>query len=180
MSDSPPGARRGAIAVYSSQEDAVFMWGGLQLAGSIFDQGGQFEGYPSELWRFDPAERIWEIAEVGGEVPIGREDPTYFWDDASGSLYLFHGFNKTLTLELQLSDDAYVLHLAERRWERLEILGDTPEPRWRASSVLDPSTGHGWLFGGWQDFGTTMLSDLWRFDPDSNRWIRGCTLAEQP
>ncbi|MCH8216197.1 MAG: hypothetical protein IH892_05425 [Planctomycetes bacterium] len=72
------------------------------------------------------------------------------------------------------------MHLAERRWERLEILGDTPEPRWRASSVFDPSTGQGWMFGGWQDFGATMLSDLWRFDLDSRRWVRACLLADQP
>ncbi len=158
------------------------MWGGLQVTDSIFDQRGQSEEYPSELWRFDPAERVWETAEVSGEVPIGREDPTHFWDDVSGRLYLFHGFNLTLAPALQLLTDAYVLHLAERRWERLEIAGDAPESRWRASSVLDPSTGtgQGWMFGGWQGFGATNLRDLWRFDLDSHRWIRGCTLADQP
>jgi len=177
--DSPPGARAGAIAVYSSREDAVFLWGGLQVTGSIDNVSGSSEAYPNELWRFDPVVRMWESLEVTGEVPVGREDPTYFWDSESERLYIFHGFNKTLPSDFQLLDDAHVLHLSELRWERLEIVGDVPAPRWRASSVLDPSSGQGWMFGGWQDFGVTNLNDLWRFDVDAKKWIKTCHLADK-
>jgi len=178
-SDSPPGARAGAIAVYSSKEDAVFLWGGLQVTDSTGNLGGLSEAYPNELWRFDPIDRTWETVDVTGEVPIGREDPTYFWDDEFERLYVFHGFNKTLPREVQLRDDAYILHLAELRWERLEIEGDAPEPRWRASSVLDPSSSQGWMFGGWQDFGVTNLNDMWRFDINAKKWLKTCSLTDE-
>jgi hypothetical protein len=92
----------------------------------------------------------------------------------------------TFRIELSPKDrvcairNAYVLHLAELRWERLEIEGDAPEPRWRASSVLDPSSSQGWMFGGWQDFGVTNLNDMWRFDINAKKWIKTCSLTDEP
>jgi hypothetical protein len=32
------------------------------------------------------------------------------------------------------------------------------------------------MFGGWQDFGSTMLSDMWRFDIGARKWIKTCSL----
>ncbi len=156
----------------------MFLWGGLQLTSSADNSGEPSARYPNELWRFDPADRTWETLEVAGEVPTGREDPTWFWDSEFERLYVFHGFNKTLLPEVQLLDDAYVLHLAELRWERLQIKGDAPEPRWRASSAFDPLSRRGWMFGGWQGFGSTNLNDMWWFDINAGKWIKTCSLTD--
>ena len=146
----------------------MFLWGGLQILPRFF-------GYPNELWRFDPQQRTWEMVSVTGDVPVGREAPTYFWDDANSRLYIFHGHNQSSPDALL--GDAHVLRLGERRWEPLEITGPSPAPRWRASAAYDPRTGTGWMFGGWVDFGGRVtFNDTWRFDPNSQSWLKVCIL----
>jgi len=180
--DSPPGARAGAIAFYSTADRAVYLWGGLQVRGALSDPDllkNFFVGYLNELWRFDPENRTWSVVETSGITPLGREDPTYFWDDVTNRLYVFHGFNKTFPLGSRLLGDAHVLDFSTRRWERLPQGGQGPPKRWRGSVTVDPLNGvalgcrrYGWLFGGWDAEGER--DDTWRFDLQSLRWQRVC------
>ncbi len=167
---SPPGPRSDALAVYSSAEDAVFLWGGLQITTRMI-------AYPNDLWRYDPKQRSWETVAVTGDIPAGREAPTYFWDDANSRLYVFHGHNQFISGSL--FDDAHVLHLSERRWEQLAATGTKPAPRWRASVAYDPQTSAGWVFGGWVDFGNVTFNDTWKFDTDSRSWTKICILQAE-
>ncbi len=177
LDDSAPGGRAGAVAFYSSAEDAVFLWSGLHKRGTFANRFEDFfDGYTSDLWKFDPHTRTWEIVEVAGTTPIGREDPASFWIDDADELYVMLGYNKDVPGNLV--GDSFRLNLAERRWEPLEITGPQPEPRWRPSVAYDNVNGEVWMYGGWKDFGNTMLSDTWRFDVQSQRWAQVHTIDE--
>ena len=163
--EAGPGARAGSVSFYSSRDDAAYLWGGLQITTQAI-------GYPQGLWRFDPQRSVWEEISTSGSLPTGREDPTYFWDDANGRLFLFHGRNELLSSEL-VEQESHVLHVRERRWEQIETnLG--PSSRWRASVAFDPRAGCGWMFGGWEGFIQGMLGDTWKFDIASRRWLQVC------
>ncbi|MHC4066624.1 MAG: Kelch repeat-containing protein [Planctomycetota bacterium] len=156
---SGPGKLEGALAFYASADDAVYLWGGKQV-----------DTYPTALWRFDVDRQTWATVETGGETPLGREDPTYFWDDDSQVLTIFSGWNETA--DPVLLDDGYELDLASRQWRRLEA-DRTPAARWRATVVFDPQARRGLMFGGWRDFGgSDSLDDTWSYDPAAAAWQR--------
>lgn len=159
VSVAGPGKLAGAIAFYSSVDGAVFLWGGRQVTT-----------YPTTLWRFDVDLYTWTAVHTSGDSPIGREDPAYFWDDASGVLTIFSGRND-LTAEVLL-EDAYELDAASGEWRRARF-STSPSARWRASIVFDPEAQRGLLFGGWRDFGgRDALNDTWSYDAVSREWER--------
>lgn len=159
VSAAGPGKLSGAIAFHSSSDDAVYLWGGKQVTT-----------FPTTLWRFDVVPRTWTAADTSGDSPIGREDPAYFWDDASGVLTIFSGRND-LTAELLL-EDAYELDVASGEWRRVRF-STSPLARWRASVVFDPEARRGLMFGGWRDFGgRDSLNDTWSYDPMTLTWQR--------
>ncbi len=154
-----PSAREGAVMVYSGAADAVFLWGGKA-----------FDHYPTELWRFDVEARVWSQVATSGDVPSGREDPTYFWDESRGRLTIFSGRNDNDSAVL--FDDAYELGLSSGVWSRID-LGTRPAPRWRASAAVDPAADAGYMFGGWRGFGGgEAFNDTWRYDLESRTWAQ--------
>lgn len=156
---SGPGKLEGAVAFYVAAEDAVYLWGGKQV-----------DHYPTTLWRFDVAVRDWRPVETSGDPPVGREDPIVFWDGAGQTLTIFSGRNDTRA-EVLL-DDGYRLDLTDRSWHRLTV-APTPRSRWRASTVVDPATARGLMFGGWLDFGgAEALDDTWSYDVAAEQWRR--------
>lgn len=152
-----PGKLRGAIAFYSTTQDAVYLWGGKQVSH-----------FPTTLWRFDVAARMWESVAVSGDVPLGREDPSFFWDDGAQRLTLFSGRNDTMTEPLL--SDFYVLDVSTSTWKVMPTDG-IPPARWRASAVFDVPTKTGFMFGGWRDFGgQEAFNDTWQYDAESVSW----------
>jgi len=153
-----PSAREGAVMVYSRAADAVFLWGGKA-----------FDHYPTELWRFDVDARTWSRSATTGDEPIGREDPTYFWDEARSRLTVFSGRNDNDPLVL--FDDGYELDPVAGVWARVDA--GTPPPRWRASAAVDPAGDRGYMFGGWRDFGGgDAFNDTWRYDLEARAWAQ--------
>lgn len=154
---SGPGKLRGAISFYSTVEDAVYLWGGKQVGP-----------YPTTLWRFDVDQRVWEAVPTAGDVPPGREDPAFFWDDTRQELHIFSGRNDNLA-EALLNDE-YKLDLATTMWQALSVEG-APPARWRASVAFDPATSMGVMFGGWTDFGgQDAFNDTWMYDAVNSAW----------
>ena len=150
---SGPGKLRGSISFYSEADDAVYLWGGKQV-----------DHYPATLWRFDAGLLSWDPVPVSGEVPLGREDPTFFWHEAEQELYVFSGRNDSLSPPLL--DDAYRLDLSEAHWSEIAIQG-APPPRWRGTVALDAGDHRAFLYGGWQDFGgPNRFDDTWIFEPE--------------
>ena len=154
---SGPGKLRGAIAFYSSTQDAVYLWGGKQVST-----------YPEMLWRFDVGLSAWESVAASGDKPLGREDPAFFWDDAQQRLILFSGRNDSLAEPLL--SDLHVLDLGTATWQVMPTDG-IPSARWRASVVFDPVNRTGFMFGGWRDFaGQVAFNDTWQYDAASMVW----------
>ncbi|MCP4246673.1 MAG: hypothetical protein GY778_06460 [bacterium] len=159
LESSGPGKLEGAVAFYVAAEDAVYLWGGKQV-----------DTFPTTLWRFDVAAGEWGPIETGGDVPMGREDPIIFWDEAGQALTIFSGRNDSRP-EVLL-DDGYRLDLTDRSWRRLTVT-PVPRSRWRASTVVDPATSSGLMFGGWLDFGgVDALDDTWSYDVTAEQWRR--------
>lgn len=154
-----PSAREGAVMVYSRDADAVFLWGGKA-----------FDHYPVELWRFGVERRTWSQVATSGDEPIGREDPTYFWDESRGRLSIFSGRNDNDPLVL--FDDGFELDPVAGVWGAVRT-GTTPPPRWRASVTVDPSGDRGYMFGGWKDFGgSDAFNDTWGYDLQNRTWTQ--------
>jgi len=153
-----PSAREGAVMAYSRAADAVFLWGGKA-----------FDHYPTELWRFDVDARTWSEVATTGDVPIGREDPTYFWDESRGRLSIFSGRNDNDPLVL--FDDGFELDPVAGEWSRVDA--GLPPPRWRASVAVDPASDRGYMFGGWRDFGgSAAFNDTWHYDLEARTWVQ--------
>lgn len=156
--DSGPGKLSGAISFYSSEREAVFLWGGKQV-----------DSYPTQLWRFDVESRSWTTVETAGPTPQGREDPTVFWNDDLQLLYMTHGSNENIGDDHP--DGAFELDLETFTWTRLEGQ-EVPPQRWRASAVFDEATGTGYMYGGWVGFNDQNLQDTWKYDFDEKEWTR--------
>ena len=139
VNTSGPGKLRGAIAFYSTARNAVYLWGGKQVTT-----------YPNTLWRFDVGSRAWESVATSGDIPVGREDPAFFWDDAQQRLILFSGRNDSL-VDPVLSD-LHILDLDGATWQAMPRDG-LPPARCRASVVFDPVNRTGLMFGGWRASG---------------------------
>lgn len=152
-----PGNLRGAVAFYSTSDDAVYMWGGLHV-----------NSLPNELWRFEVESNTWAEVATRGDRPAGREDPIYFWDDQRSQLFIASGAS-TLGA-IRLLDDAYLLDLSTLEWQELQ-LSPRPGVRWRPSVSYSDSTSTGFVFGGWLDFGgNDSLNDTWSFDFENRQW----------
>ncbi|HHP7242930.1 MAG TPA: kelch repeat-containing protein [Cyclobacteriaceae bacterium] len=150
-----PGKLSGAVSFYSETNHAVYLWGGKRV-----------DIYPNNLWKFDLNKMDWNIVEITGEKPLGREDPIYFWDSNVNQLYVALGSNTTVSGGLV--NDAYLLDLEQMSWDKQA--GDLPPERWRASVAYDPDAAMGYMFGGWIDFGNLMLDDTWAFDFNKLEW----------
>jgi len=154
-----PGKLEGPVVFYAAADDAVYLWGGKQV-----------DHYPTQLWRFDVDQQTWASVETSGDLPLGREDPTWFWDESRGILTIFSGRNDD-TPQI-LFDDGYELDLANAAWISIEV-NPKPDPRWRASMVLDPAADRGFMFGGWIDFGGNQaFNDVWNYDPAERAWTQ--------
>ncbi|MFQ5491584.1 MAG: kelch repeat-containing protein [Phycisphaerae bacterium] len=154
-----PGKLEGPVLFHASADDAVYLWGGKQV-----------DHYPTTLWRFDVGNQQWQSIETAGDTPIGREDPTWFWDDARNTLTIFTGRNDD-TRQILL-DDGCQLDLDSLTWTAIDASA-APAPRWRASVVFDPVADRGIMFGGWEDFGgSAAFNDTWHYQPNPNTWTR--------
>ena len=152
-----PSPREGTVMVYSSDADAVFLWGGKA-----------FDHYPTELWRFEVEARAWSQVATSGEQPVGREDPIHFWDDVRHRLTVFSGRNDNDPAVL--FENGYELDPATGVWTRVDP-ETMPPPRWRVSAAVDPTGDRGYMFGGWRDFGGgDAFNDTWAYDLGSRTW----------
>jgi len=156
--ENSPGKLSGAVAFYSSVENSVFLWGGKQV-----------NSYPVQLWEFDVDNLTWSTVETGGTAPVGREDPTYFWNDETQTLYLTHGANENVTGVHP--EDSFELDLNTLTWTEIENQ-EIPPVRWRSSVVFDPESQTGYMFGGWLGFNQENMNDTWQYDFENREWTQ--------
>jgi hypothetical protein len=107
----------------------------------------------------------WRELEPAGGSPRAREDQTWTVDPSIGIAYLFGGRDGTRIL-----GDLWAFDLAADRWARLSPAGATPDARFGHEAVWVDGIGLV-IFAG-QAGPTTFFSDLWAYDPGTDRWSR--------
>jgi len=133
---------------------------------------------------------------AAGNAPRQR-DSEMNWTDQSGRLWLFGGSDQALSHgDL---DDLWMYDPATGLWtwvngsssggdsgsygsKGVAAAGNTPPSRHSGVTWID-SSGHLWLFGGFNDTNLTgSLNDLWTYDIGTNEWtwVGGVAVANDP
>jgi N-acetylneuraminic acid mutarotase len=153
-----PGRRSGSVGFFSPSENAVYLWGGKDV-----------NNFPNDLWRFDMQNLTWQALDTSGDLPQGREDPIYYFNQTENTFLIFSGRNDNAPGN-KLLNDTFELSLSDMTWTKITI-ENSPSPRWRASLSFDNIKGVGYMFGGWQDFGgASAFNDNWQFDYAERKW----------
>jgi uncharacterized protein (TIGR03437 family) len=97
----------------------------------------------------------------GESAPSPRVDGTIAYDPASQNLYLFGGQDS------EPRNDLWVYTLAERRWSRVTVTGESPAARFGHTLLWDARRSRLVVFGG-QLRG--FFSDVWAFDVSRGSW----------
>jgi N-acetylneuraminic acid mutarotase len=106
----------------------------------------------------------WSRVRTSGSTPAAREDHTWTVDQTGRFAYLFGG-----RVGARVFGDLWRYDLPANRWTRLSPTGATPEARFgHTGNWVD---GRGLVVWSGQA-GSRFFSDLWAYDPASNRWRR--------
>ncbi|TKX21982.1 cupin-like domain-containing protein 4 [Elsinoe australis] len=109
---------------------------------------------------------VWEAAH---NLPVGRFrhcavhiDKTDGMSQNKSTVLVYGG----KTSQGDVLDD-WLLYDFNSGWQRLEVTGENPEPRFGAAMSVDGTGGGGWLSGGMSDDGT-VIADCWLWNLDSS------------
>jgi hypothetical protein len=135
-------------------------------------------GYHCALREFKPnaAGGAWQVVEVAGTAPKGRNGHFYAYDAETDRLVMFGGDRNGVTL-----GDTWMLELNESppRWVSY---GDDPSMRRRNGAfALDP-VNHRFIIWGGTATGATSSPQVWAFDLDRGQeaWVRVITSNPPP
>ena len=188
--DNVPGGRAASIS-WKDSNGNIWLFGGFRPASAV---------YFNDLWRYDPATNQWAwmggantINQRGSygtkgvpdtaNVP-GARGGSISWKDSDGNFWLFGGQGYGITTSRGYLNDLWRYDPETNQWawmggaNTINQAGtygtkgvpdgaNVPGARYMSISWAD-SSGNLWLFGG--STSTGDLSDLWRYDPDTNQW----------
>jgi hypothetical protein len=104
----------------------------------------------------------WSEVPISGQAPDPREDHTWTVDGDGASAWLFGGRDGG-----DVFGDLWRYDLASDAWERVEVKGDSPSPRFGHTATWVPGIG---LVVWSGQAGSAFFNDLWAFDPADGRW----------
>ena len=151
---SPPPPRYGHAMVYDPAIGRVILFGGLGGDGRVVN----------DIWAYDPAANAWTELHPGGDPPPARYGHAMACEPASGRLIIHDGCDASGAI----FDDIWAYDPATNAWIELEPRGEAPPARDWHSMVFDSASSSVIMFGGWS--GSTVLKDLWAYDPVANAW----------
>ncbi len=146
-----PSARSAHSMVYDPDTGEVILFGGVSDAG-LYD----------DTWAYDPAAETWTELLPEGPVPSARSGHAMAYDDLSGQVILFGGYDGSLV------SDTWAYDRVANTWTKLDPLGTVPSARGNHRMVYDSASGQVILFGGYD--GGADLYDTWAYDPALNTW----------
>lgn len=161
-----PAARTEASLVWDSADNALLLFGGGDVGGSLND-----------VWAYRPAgdgtaPGRWTAVSVTGGAPSGRHLHSAVWDSANRQMLVFAGETGPTVLR-----DLWAFHLdnlagARGHWSA-PVSAAVPSARFAQAAVWDPSGSRMLLFGGVNGAGG-FLDDLWAYYPGrgnaAGRW----------
>ncbi len=188
-----PGGRQ-AAATWIDSAGHLWLFGGFSADGT-----GNLEFF-TDLWSFDSGSGQWTWASgsqsfnLQGTPATSSAPPSRAfaasWIDSHGALWLFGGgYSDAAGNNPHALNDLWVYTPSNGQWAYvaggIDVsstvgttgIGSTSNiPGARGSSVVwTDNVGHIWVFGG-KGYGTTsgslssLLNDLWTFDPTSKQW----------
>ena len=138
--------------------------------------------YHAETWLFDEGCGKWrELSIDDGPSPRARHSMVY----GGGLVWMFGGrWGETGSTdnEYVAYDELWTFDPDSETWEEIHPDGDTPPGRANSAIAWDSKRNALWVWGGnvvaGRDF--AVADDLWRFDPDDNRWTEVPAQALEP
>ena len=160
---APTIARSGHSMVWDSQDDLIFVFGGIDNSGNLLN----------DLWQFDPAAGQWTnlfpsdgspTPCANSSRPAARMNAAMVWDDADRQILLYGGAGANN----HFFGDLWSYSPAQNTWKALACSNNGPGPRltnavWNGSQML--------LLGGEDKYGP--IGDFWAYTPGNNgNWQR--------
>lgn len=134
--EGSPGGRYGHAAGWDAAQTQLLVFGGTGLHAA--DQ---------EVWALDfktkPA--TWKKLPTSGDRPTPRHFVGHAFDPVTRSLYVFGGQG---TGETSAAAGLYKLDVATGEWTQIQAANEPPQ-RSNAATLFDPSTGHLFIAGGY-------------------------------
>jgi hypothetical protein len=149
----PPGLEN-AAAAYSSQDNAMYIFGG-------YDENQLC----SDLWKFECDSCQWTKLSPPAS-PAARHSHSMVYNSISGSLVVFGG-----TVASGSEGDLWSYSIADNVWMQIPRTGDGPYDRTEHTSAYDSSANQVFVFRGRGDSGS-FFSELFRYNFFDNTWRR--------
>jgi hypothetical protein len=126
----------------------------------------------SDLYRYSPQGKTWELLSVSGDVPTPRSDHAAVLDSKNDCMYILYGRGLKVTY---YPDFLYRFHFRTLTWERLSASGRAPKPRsCHEAALVDQHPTLGvpviFLFGGWNM--RKYFRHLYMLRLDTLEWIK--------
>lgn len=161
-SGGPPPAAVGQAMAFDGVIGKALLFGGY-YGGSMIQ----------ETWTYDPVANTWSQLSPHYDVPPVRQNCAMVYDPATAQVLLFGGFDGTADL-----NDTWCFEPKFEVWMSLHPTGALPPARDEAAMAYDEVGQKAYLFGGRS--GTTLLNDLWAYDPTANTWAKVSAAGAAP
>lgn len=125
---------------------------------AILFGGWDDSNYLDDTWAYDPDSNKWTNLDPAGAVPRARHRHSMVYDQVSGTVILFGGWDGTACL-----DDTWQYDPVENTWTDLKPENHLPSARNLFAMVYDQDSDRVLLFGGWG--GVIALGDTWAYAP---------------
>lgn len=163
-----PAPRSSATMVCNPKESALYLFGGFAKDHGMFQ----------DTWKYDLQNHSWELIPTKN-APAARQDAGFVYDDSSGALILFGGFDGKTDLS-----DTWMF--SKGKWNKLDIQG--PIARSYFGMTFDKKNGRALIFGGYglgalsqatNDKGFSRIEKPGTWEFDGRRWGEIAT-AQRP
>lgn len=157
---SGPSGRYYPGAVWSTQDDALYTWGGATNTSALNIS-------PSDdFWTWTDAGG-WEQLATSGDAPSTRVFFSVAYDSSRNRLILFAG--QRGDFQSMAYNDLFALQLDTGEWTELhDGTGTAPSTRMHPHILYDVDRDRYLMWGGHTDIGDG--NDLWAFDPTDGDW----------
>ncbi len=148
------------------RSDSAFAFDALHRVFVLF---GGFNGasFLADTWYYSAGSERWTSVATAGS-PGPRADGRIAYGQSSGEFYLFGGNDYSgPNFTFHHLNDSWKFQVDQSRWTAIDQSGG-PSARDYAVLAFDTNSGNFLLLGGFGE--STILGDLWAFNPSLERW----------